>query len=957
VSAGGVGSGETAPRSDETAHLARHGFRSPQDALRELPAGWNSDERWRELVHILGDTADPDAGLRRLQRLGERVVERALADVNRARPLLVLLGFSDYLTDLLVRTPGLPPELIGARASKRDDLHEFRDAGFVRIAANDLANAPDEVSFRRTGAALAELADGCVARFLSEGGRTTGLSVMAMGKYGGEELNYASDIDVLFVVRDQASVGQAERAARELIQRLTGPPTLFRVDADLRPQGRDGPLVRTLDAYRAYYERWAHVWEFQALIKCRFAAGDTQVGADFMELIQPFVWPEELAAEAIEQVRELKARAEREVARRGLATEQVKLGRGGIRDVEFAVQLLQLVHGRHHPELRIRSTLDALAILAAEGYVGETDAADLSDAYVFLRHTEHRLQLDRGRQTHTLPPAGLRREHLARGLGFRDTDHASAEEAFEQRWVQVTAVVRTIHERLFYRPLLEAFTGAPAVRPTLSNEEADERLAALGFDRPPRARGAVATLTSGSTRRAKLMRALLPAALSWMAETPEPDQGMLRLVDVAKQLDPLPHLLAVLRDEPPVAELLCKALGTGPVLAAMLERDASLIGALSEDRPRDVPPRDQAIALTRRARERDEAVTALRRFKDGAFLRLATHDLSAGDEPEVFVRTGAELSDVGDACLEATVEVARREQAEEVGGVPPGGFSIVAMGRYGGRELSYASDLDVMFVYERDEKCPDGSEARLFHSNVAERVMRLLGSVPPIFRVDAEVRPEGRNGPIVRSLESYLLYYDRWASLWEFQALTRARHAAGDRSLTSRLLDSVAPRVWRPTLTGAEVAEIRRMKVRIERERLGPRQDPRLQMKLGTGGLNDVEFTVQLLQMSHAYRIVEARTGNTLAALEALHEAGVVEDRDFAWLRDAYLLLNRVRNHLFLLRGLVTDALPTRDEELERLARSLGYGRLSRSRFLEHYRRVTRRARRVTNRLFYGEES
>jgi glutamate-ammonia-ligase adenylyltransferase len=262
-----------------------------------------------------------------------------------------------------------------------------------------------------------------------------------------------------------------------------------------------------------------------------------------------------------------------------------------------------------------------------------------------------------------------------------------------------------------------------------------------------------------------------------------------------------------------------------------------------------------------------------------------------------------------------------------------------------------------MFVYERDGKCPDGTEGRLFHAAVAEQIIEILGSTPPIFKVDTELRPEGRSGPIVRSLQSYLLYYQRWASLWEFQALTRARHSAGDRGLSTTFLDAVAPRVWRPKLEEADVAEIRHMKARIERERVPRREDRRYQVKLGVGGLADVEFTVQLLQMQHGYSYPRVRTPNMFRGIQTLTDDGLITDQDAQWLRDAYLLLNRVRNHLFLLRGLATDALPTREDEIERLARSLGYGRLSRSSFLEHYKRVTRRARRVTDRLFYGEDA
>jgi glutamate-ammonia-ligase adenylyltransferase len=948
------------PDAGDSALLARIGFRTPERALQSLPEGWRDDSRWIALLEVAGGVADPDGALVRLGRLEADDIDAALSEPSRAGPLLHVLGFSDYLTDLLIRTPGLALELVGKRAkATRSDLRSMRNARFVHIAAADLVRATDRDSLKETTGALTDLADDCVAGALEECAGGLPIAVMAMGKYGAQELNYASDIDVLFVLGD-ADIEEGERAARRLMELMNGPPVIFRVDADLRPEGRNGPLVRTLDAYREYYQRWAHVWEFQALIKCRFALGDVPVGTEFMKTIEPLVWPETLAPEAIEEVRALKSRAEQEIDRRGLSERQVKLGSGGIRDAEFAVQLLQFVHGRHNPALRLRGTLDALDVLGGEGYVAEEDVKELEGAYVFLRHTEHRLQLEAGRQTHTLPTSESKREHVARGLGFRDSSGGSALEAFERAWNRTTSVVRTIHERLFYRPLMESFTAAPsAMRPTLSEEEVGERLAALGFDRPPRIREAIANLTSGGTRRAKLMRAILPGLLAWLAETPEPDAGMLRLVDLAKELEPLPHLLAMLRDEPPVAELLCRALGTGPVLAGLLQRDPSLLSDLSGDRgPNEDDRRSHAQTLVRRASSVDAAVGALRRLKESELLRLAAaNDLASGEDPGVFVDVSAALSNVGDACLEGALTLATTEESEKTGGPPPGDFAIVGMGRLGGAEMNYASDLDVMFVYEREGKCPDGTEARLFHSSVAEQVIKILGATPPTFKVDAELRPEGRSGPLVRSLESYLLYYQRWASLWEFQALIRARHSAGDRRLTSTLLDAVAPRIWRAKLTDADIAEIRRMKARIERERVSKRDDPRYQVKLGVGGLADVEFTVQLLQMQHGHRITQLRTPNTLQGIDALEEATLLDPQDAIWLRDAYLLLNRVRNHLFLLRGLATDVLPTRDEEVERLARSLGYGRMSRSRFLERYRRVTRRARRVTDRVFYGEDA
>ncbi len=943
------------PTQDAT-QLARFGFREPAAALRELPGDWSDDASWLRVLEILGEAPDPDAGLRRLGSVEPAITEAVLADPDGHRAVLMVIGFSEYLTGLLVRIDGLAAELAGAAPMERENLRDHRDAGLARVAARDLTSPPTRESFERTGVELADLADDCLTRALASLGSPAGFAVMAMGKYGGRELNYASDIDVLFV-SEAADHDEVEALGRRLMATMNGPPTVFRTDADLRPEGRDGPLVRSLAAYAAYYKRWAEVWEFQSLIKCRFAAGDPGVGEAFLDLVRPFVWPEQLEPEAIEQVRVLKARAEEQVARRGLVGRQVKLGPGGIRDVEFAVQLLQLVHGRHRADLRSPTTLAALDTLGAEGYVGRDDASELADAYVFLRHVEHRLQLVRGRQTHTLPKGPANRELLARGLGFRDTPEATALEAFEAEWRRTTTVVRRIHERLFYRPLLEAFIAAPALGPTLAEDEALERLSALGFDRPARAREAIAKLTGGASRRAKIMRAILPGLLRWLSETPDPDAGLLRLVDLAEAAGNLPHLLGTLRDEPPVAELVCRALGTGPVLAGLLERDPSLIGSLSPEPRKDARAVfvREATAIVSRASAPEAAVTALRRFKDGEWVRIASVDLSAGKAPLTFARTAREFSDLADACLEAAVALARSEADERFGGPPPGGFSIIGMGRYGGRELSHASDLDVLFVYELEGHTRDGTEARLYHTAVAERVIALLGATPPIFKVDTELRPEGKDGPLVRSLEGYVQYYERWAALWEFQALLRARHAVGDADLTQRLLGEVAPRVWRSGLGAEEVAEVRRMKARIERERVKA-GDPRFDLKLGTGGLADVEFTVQLQQMQHGGHVPRLRTPNTLEAIEALHGLDGVRKEDVAWLRDAYLLLNRVRNHLFVLRGLPTDVIPKRDEDVERLARSLGYGRRGRSRFLEDYRRGTRRARRICDRLFYGAD-
>ncbi|HVE91542.1 MAG TPA: bifunctional glutamine-synthetase adenylyltransferase/deadenyltransferase, partial [Actinomycetota bacterium] len=562
-------------QGSELSVLARFGIRDPARAVRELPSGWVEDPRWSALLEFVGDRApDPDVALRRLCGTPPDIVEAVLSDPDKAAPMVAVLGFSEYLSGLVSRLPGAAGVLLGGDGPRQETLRDLKDERLLQIAARDLSSAPDRDSLVRTGHELSDLADDCLRAVIDQAG-AEGMAVMAMGKLGGRELNYASDIDVLFVHRTGGD--EAEAAAKRVMEAMNGPPVIFRTDADLRPEGRDGPLVRSLDAFAAYYRRWAQVWEFQSLIKCRFSAGDQSVGDDFLELVRPFVWPERLAPEAVEQVRALKSRAEAQVHRAGLSGRQVKLGRGGIRDVEFAVQLLQLVHGRHHPDLRVRNTLEALDVLGAEGFVAEQDADDLADAYVFLRHTEHRLQLISGRQTHTLPTQPARLEHVARGLGLRDSAEGSALDEFDGRWRHTTSVVRRIHERLFYRPLLEAFARTPAIGPALGAEEARDRLAALGFDRPQRAQDLIVSLTSGPSRSTRVMRAILPGLLAWLSETPDPDAGLVRLRDLVSRLESLPHLLAMLRDEPPVAELACRAVGTGPVLASLMQREPGLV--------------------------------------------------------------------------------------------------------------------------------------------------------------------------------------------------------------------------------------------------------------------------------------------------------------------------------------------------------------------------------------------
>jgi [glutamine synthetase] adenylyltransferase / [glutamine synthetase]-adenylyl-L-tyrosine phosphorylase len=847
-------------------------------------------------------------------------------------------------------------------AAAWDRLRRFKRRELLRVAVRDLAG---QVPVEQVAAELADLADACLQAALLVATAESGyqpppmrLAVLGMGKLGGTELNYVSDIDVLFChepldgAEAEAGAPAAERVARGVIRGLsahTAEGTCFEVDPNLRPEGRNGPLSRTLGSYLAYWDRWAQPWERQALIKVRPVAGDAELAARFCDEAAARVYPERLDPETVSAVRRMKSRVEGSAKARADGDRQVKLGPGGLRDIEFAVQLLQLVHGRHDPGLRSGSTLVALDRLTAAGFVGRADAAQLAQAYRFLRLVEHRLQLASERRTHTIPAGEEARRWLARTLGYRDGPEASALERFEADRRRHAVAVRGLHEKLFYRPLLEAFG---AVSAGLDPEGAAERLAALGFANPERAMASLRALTSGLSRRATLMRAMLPVMLPWLAEAPDPDGGLAALRGLAEALGDRAAFYGMVRDNPAAAELLCTVLGTSRLLGDLLARHPELLTAMA-DQHRLVASRSSAELVASAgaivARHLDPAAAwdGLRRFKRRELVRVAVRDLT-GDLP--VERVGTELAALAQACLAAGLLIATREAGE---GPPPMRLAVLGMGKLGGTELSYTSDLDVLFCHEPVPGADPEAAARAADRVVRELLSGLSAVTPEgtCFKVDPNLRPEGRNGPLSRTLGSYLAYWDRWAQPWERQALIKVRPVAGDAELAARFCDEAAARVYVDPLEENVVAEVRRMKARVESERLPAGADPKLHLKLGPGGLADVEWTAQLLQLRLGGAHPEVRAQSTLGALEALAAAGALDFAQAAWLADAYRLCLRIRNLAYLVAGRPVDTLPTDPVALERLARAMGEP--GRQRLLEDYRRATRRARRVVDTRFW----
>lgn len=965
-------------------------------------------EAGRPLTDHLAATADPDAALAGLLRLSDALDEREpgsgpamlaeLADdEGTAMRVCCVLGASAALTTHLVRHPEHWRELtdptlgstrmpayavreclltaVGADPHDPSPVATLPDADAVdalrveyrrvllRLAARDLAHhvglddAAAEIS--DLAAATLEAALAVARARVGEPAATVRLAVIAMGKCGGHELNYISDVDVVYVHEpvDGADEGAALRAATQLASHLmricsdhTREGTIWPVDANLRPEGSQGPLVRTLASHRGYYERWAKTWEFQALLKARPVAGDAALGRAYVEMIEPMVWS---AAERDGFVADVQAMRRRVIDHLPAheVDRQLKLGPGGLRDVEFAVQLLQLVHGRADASLREGATLSALARLTAGGYVGRDDGEKLHEAYTFLRTLEHRIQLHQLRRTHVLPDdeASLRR--LGRSLGLFSEPVAQ----LDKQWRYHRREVRRLHEKLFYRPLLGAVAKLAGPETRLSLEAAEVRLAALGYADPKAALRHLEALTSGVSRTSDIQRTLLPVLLEWFADSPDPDAGLFGFRRISESLGRTPWYLTMLRDEGEVAERLAYVLGTSRYATDLLEREPQGVKMLGES----LTPLSAEAALTEmealveRADSPEAAVGAVRAVRRRELLRIACGELVAGTDVAL---VGQGLSRLTDATLQATLDIATESVRRQRGlDAPPSRIAVVAMGRYGGFELSYGSDADVMFVHD-----PVGGVepqvASSFATAVVAEVRRLLSlpaSDPPL-EVDPDLRPEGKNGPMVRTVESYAAYYAKWSHVWEFQALLRADPVAGDEGLRRRFTALVDPlRFPEDGISEADVVEVRRIKARVDDERLPRGADRQTHLKLGRGGLADVEWTVQLLQMRHAGRVEELRTPQTLPALEAAASAGLVGEDDARTLAAAWRLVSRVRNAVTLVRGRPADQLPRDARERAAVARVLGYPQGSSDQMVNDYLRTTRRAHAVVERVFW----
>ncbi|MGN7798552.1 bifunctional [glutamine synthetase] adenylyltransferase/[glutamine synthetase]-adenylyl-L-tyrosine phosphorylase [Leifsonia sp. 22587] len=988
--------------------LARAGFvglSSVRDELDQLAEQTGLDGE--SLLAAISVAADPDTALAAALRLLRQAPEQAAAVLRSevdARRLFRVIGASEGVAEFFLRQPAEltalahPIDALPTADEVRDDLLDAVGAvdgvaatddesawtalriryrrRLVQLASFDLAQDDPVAGFDQVAAALSDLAAAALeaslavarrmasgtgpGRFLEDQVRATPLAVIGMGKAGARELNYLSDVDVIFVTEGVEDAGLEPGRAVDIATRLAMltmrgihepaiEPGLWEVDPNLRPEGKDGALVRTLDSHIAYYDRWAKGWEFQALLKARPLAGDRSLGDRYVEALAPKVWSSASRENFVESVQRMRERVTDHIPDDEVHY-QLKLGPGGLRDVEFTVQLLQLVHGQTDDQVRQRDTLSALDALAAQGYIGREESAMFSQDYRALRLMEHRLQLRRLTRTHLMPRDEADVRILARATGL-----APNADQLLVTWNAIKHRVRGLHERLFYRPLLSAVAATPADDARLAggagltSAQAEARLAAIGFRDPRGALAHIAALTSGVSRRATIQRHLLPVMLQWFAAGPDPDYGLLTFRRLSEELGSTHWYLRMLRDSTGAAERLTRILAgsrfAGELLGSIPESVAWLE---SEDELRPRPAallREETAAILARHESVDTAAVALRAMRRREILRLAVSGILGFATIEELAHG---LSDVTENTIAGVLQAIRasRDDADQLE------FAVIGMGRFGGRELGFGSDADVMYVFR-----PLAAEQEAANRSalaIVSELNRLTEDNRLPLDLDIGLRPEGKNGPPVRSLESYRAYYRRWSLTWEAQALLRARGVAGDAALLADF-EQLADEVRYPSAIGEqEVREVKRIKARVENERLPQGADPSRHLKLGRGSLSDVEWFVQLIQLQHAAAVPDLRTPSTLDALAAATAHGFVSEEDAARLRDAWVFASRTRSAMTLWTNKTADVLPADRVALDGVARLLEYPPGSASRLEEDYLAVTRRARAVFERAFYG---
>ena len=916
-----------------------------------------------------------------------------LVDHPKAVEIVVqLFSTSQFFSELMIRDPGLldwlragadrrdPAQLVEdlwaemtaapAEEARRLVLRQFRLREVLRIGYNDIVR---DLPLELITLDLAHLADACVevavraSRLAIEArhGRPRGFAgqparfvVLALGKLGGEELNYSSDIDLIFVYdHDGATAGPRvisnaqffAKVGSEVVRTLADHTSLglaYRVDMRLRPEGDQGPLARSLAATLGYYQTSGRTWERQALIKCRAVAGDRDLGADFLAAIQPFVYRRYLSGAEIGEIKAMKRRIEQRTVSAGTAAVEVKTGHGGIRDVEFVVQFLQLLHGGEYPEVRHANTSVALSRLEAVGCLTAEERGIMVDTYRFLRRVEHRLQTMFDRQTHEMPRNLEDQRTLAIRLGYPPANHwedrTGPAERFLADYRSKTEQNRAIPNHLLHDAFSDDGGDGPVdpvvdlvLDPFPSPELIEQALGPFPFrDKTTAYQNLMALAREESpflsqARCRHFLAGIAPRLLAAVGRTHDPDLALTNLEKVSASLGAKAMLWELFNLNPPTLRLYVEVCSTSQLLSEILIGNPGMIDDLMDSLVVNQPQPAESIGteLAELCHRAEDVAPILASFRNKEWIRIGTRDILKREPIRDVTR---ELADVAEAIV---VEAARDQwwrRAQKFGTPrrPSDGricsWGIVALGKLGGRELNYHGDLDLIFVYEEDgftsgKHGESGMPNVQFYADVVRRTIRTLGEASgmgSIYAVDARLRPHGSSGAIALPMMAFRDYYGDQARCWERLALTRARVLRGRGSFPGRLAATIRAILAEPNDPASLAREVRSMRRKLETSRGAG------DLKRGAGGLADVEFLLQYLQLRHADRpgLVQP---NLWDALDACRDAGLLAAEAYADLHRAYDFIRTVEGRLRLQRNRAVLDWPVLFDEVARLVQGM----------------------------------
>jgi glutamate-ammonia-ligase adenylyltransferase len=958
-------------------------------------------ERRRQYQRYLAACPSPTLAENNFYRLvqsnGAEALEKFSPDDLAS--LFGVLGGSSFLSEILIRQGAEWPDLfrrqikntqkevadhlkelsaISKQVESFDDfcaaLRQHKQREYLRIGGRDLMPS---VTMEETVRELTVLADAsleaayqyCRAEVekdfgqlnLPTSGVPNGFVVIGMGKLGGGELNFSSDIDVIFLYENDEGETNGGRkgktGAREFfnavgqkIIKAMGDVTedgfVFRTDLRLRPLGINGPLVQSLDSAMLYYESWGQCWERAAMIKARPVAGAIELGTQFLKELEPFIYRRYLDYTTVDELRHMKERIENELLIGDEKTRNLKLGYGGIREIEFFTQALQLVNGGYEPELRRPSTLPALMELAKRKFITIEERDRLSEAYHFLRQAEHKVQIVQEGHVHSIPDGEAEEQAYARRLGYIHQGKLGERELFWRDHRRYTNTVRNIFDRLFYRAQKDIENEGASVEGSIWNDLDNQQvitkhLAHVEFSDPEKAYENLLAVRDGesysppSAKRLKIMRTLGPALIAEIAKSGAPDQALFNLASFSHRIGGRTGFLTLLAENPETMRLLITLFADSQFLTDLFLKRPELIDTLIRvDLTRIDKSKNEMLTELQTSlaaiSEMEDKLNALRRYKNEEFIRIGLHDLGGSID---FLGVVRQLSDLAEACLQAALNLTLADLGAKFGEVSNGRFAIIGGGKMGAREIDYNSDLDLVFIYDATEEAETtgGSQGRLpaheYYVRIGQRLPTYLSAPTEegiAYKIDMQLRPSGKAGPIVCSVDAYREYHKSTSQLWERQALIKTRFIAGDE-LLGRVVESVIEQgAYSTGLTQDGVAEIHRLRMRMERELAGE-DESRFNLKKGRGGLVDIEFLTQMLQLTHGYRIAAVRQRGTLTALKALEAANILKAREYQLLADGYLFLRQLDHRLRLERDQSIDAFVAEPGRVDGVAKSLGY--------------------------------